>query len=242
MIVVLVTVLGGAAMIMAHDLAATPRSGLNVQCCGDAHLPTDDSSRGGDPSDPWQFTDCGTRCPSNAMELVGGHAATGAALITAYSVMTTIGLVGLAMLIFHKARSSSHLRRRAIGPLAVVFIANIVEFLIELLVLPAYPGTRETLKIANGLVTLALPLALFVGQVRGNVFAATSLGQIAVRASGKPLDAEAVQKMIGDALGDSTMALAPVGPRARGLRRRSRCAAGASTRHESARRHSRHTR
>jgi uncharacterized protein (DUF2252 family) len=28
----------GAAMIMAHDLATTPRSGLTVQCCGDAHL------------------------------------------------------------------------------------------------------------------------------------------------------------------------------------------------------------
>jgi uncharacterized protein (DUF2252 family) len=28
----------GAATIMAHDLAATPRSGLMVQCCGDAHL------------------------------------------------------------------------------------------------------------------------------------------------------------------------------------------------------------
>ncbi len=28
----------GAAMIMAHDLAETPRSGLDVQCCGDAHL------------------------------------------------------------------------------------------------------------------------------------------------------------------------------------------------------------
>jgi uncharacterized protein (DUF2252 family) len=28
----------GAAMIMANDLAATPRSGLTVQCCGDAHL------------------------------------------------------------------------------------------------------------------------------------------------------------------------------------------------------------
>jgi uncharacterized protein (DUF2252 family) len=28
----------GAAKIMAHDLAATPRSGLDVQCCGDAHL------------------------------------------------------------------------------------------------------------------------------------------------------------------------------------------------------------
>jgi Uncharacterized protein conserved in bacteria (DUF2252) len=28
----------GAAAIMAEDLAATPRSGLTVQCCGDAHL------------------------------------------------------------------------------------------------------------------------------------------------------------------------------------------------------------
>ena len=28
----------GGAMIMANDLAATPRSGLTVQCCGDAHL------------------------------------------------------------------------------------------------------------------------------------------------------------------------------------------------------------
>src|SRR6202046_1790442 len=28
----------GGAMIMAGDLAATPRSGITVQCCGDAHL------------------------------------------------------------------------------------------------------------------------------------------------------------------------------------------------------------
>jgi uncharacterized protein (DUF2252 family) len=28
----------GAARLMAHDLAATPRSGIDVQCCGDAHL------------------------------------------------------------------------------------------------------------------------------------------------------------------------------------------------------------
>ena len=28
----------GAAMIMAEDLSSTPRSGMLVQCCGDAHL------------------------------------------------------------------------------------------------------------------------------------------------------------------------------------------------------------
>src|SRR3984885_14276335 len=28
----------GGALIMANDLATTPRTGLDVQCCGDAHL------------------------------------------------------------------------------------------------------------------------------------------------------------------------------------------------------------
>ena len=28
----------GSALAMAHDLAATPTTGLRVQCCGDAHL------------------------------------------------------------------------------------------------------------------------------------------------------------------------------------------------------------
>ena len=28
----------GAALVMADDLAATPDSGITVQCCGDAHL------------------------------------------------------------------------------------------------------------------------------------------------------------------------------------------------------------
>src|SRR5947199_653479 len=28
----------GAVLVMASDLAATPHSGMNVQCCGDAHL------------------------------------------------------------------------------------------------------------------------------------------------------------------------------------------------------------
>ena len=154
------------------------------------------------------FTYCGTRCPPNALQIASGHAATGAALITAYSVVTTIFLIGIAMLIFNKERSSAHLRRRAIAPLAWVFIANIAEFVIALFVESAYPGTREMLKVANGVVTLALPVAMLVGQLRGDVFAARSLGQIAVRANGQPLTPAAVQKVIGDALGDSTITLA----------------------------------
>lgn len=112
----------------------------------------------------------------------------------AYSVVTTIFLIGIAMLIFNKARSSAYLRRRAIAPLAVVFIANIAEFVIALFVTPAYPGTREAFRIANGVVTLALPIAILLGQLRGDVFAARSLGRIAVRGRGQPLTPVAVQK------------------------------------------------
>jgi uncharacterized protein (DUF2252 family) len=38
MLVLPFTFYRGAAMLMAHDLGPTPRSGLHVQCCGDAHL------------------------------------------------------------------------------------------------------------------------------------------------------------------------------------------------------------
>lgn len=58
------------------------------------------------------FNDCGTRCPPNALQVVTGHAATGAALATVFSAVFTIGLLGLGMLIFHKSRSSPHLLAR----------------------------------------------------------------------------------------------------------------------------------
>jgi len=154
------------------------------------------------------FTDCGTRCPPNALQIVSGHAATGMALTTAFNIVFTTALIGIATLLFYKSRSSAHLRRRAITPLALVFIANIAEFVIALFVAPAYPDTREALRIVNGVVTVAVPGAILLGEVRGDVFAARSLGQIAVRASGKPLTPIAVQNVIGDALGDSTLALA----------------------------------
>src|SRR5437763_3369663 len=38
MLVSPITFYRGGALIMAHDLANTPTSGLTVQCCGDAHL------------------------------------------------------------------------------------------------------------------------------------------------------------------------------------------------------------
>jgi signal transduction histidine kinase len=155
------------------------------------------------------FVNCGTRCPPNALQIVDGHAATGSALTTSFDIVFTIALIGLATLIVGKALSSSAVRRRAIVPLAVAFLADIVEFVVALFVLPSYPSTAGALKVANGVVTLAVPCAILIGQARADRFAAKTLGQIALGASGEqPMTPVAVQTLIGEALGDPTMRLA----------------------------------
>jgi signal transduction histidine kinase len=154
------------------------------------------------------FIDCGKACPPNALLVVSGHPALGAALDTTFHIVLAISLIGIAMLIFSKARSSGFVRRRELMPLVVVLVASLAEFVIALFLLSAYPGTRATFRVTNGLLRLAIPLAVFIGQVRGERLAAMNLAQIAVGASGKPLTRETVQKLIGDALGDPSLTLA----------------------------------
>ena len=54
---------------------------------------------------------------------------------------------------------------------------------------------------------MAVPVAILAGQVRGDLFAAVSLGRIVLGAGGKVLTPVAAETMIGDALGDSTLTL-----------------------------------
>ena len=152
------------------------------------------------------FNDCGTHCPANA--LVAGHTGIGTALNTAASSVFTIALIGLTMLLFDKARASDPVSRRAVTPVAAAFTATVAWFVISLYVLPAYPGTASAVRIVDGALGVSIPIAILLGLVWGELFAAMSLGQIAVRANGKPLTPAAVQQVIGDALGDSTIALA----------------------------------
>ena len=152
------------------------------------------------------FNDCGTRCPANPLAV--GDVAIGRALNSASSIVFTIALIGLTMLLLEKARAAGPVMRRAVTPVAAVFAGIVVWFVISLYVLPAYPGTRTAVTIVNGVLGLAGPLAILLGQVWGDRFAAISLGQIAVRARNRPLTPSAVQEVLADALGDSTVKLA----------------------------------
>ena len=151
------------------------------------------------------FNDCGTRCPANA--LAGGDVAIGKAVNSAASIVFTIALIGLTMLLFDKARRSGPRLRRAVAPVAAVFTATVAWFVISLYLVPAYPGIESAVTIVNGVLGLAIPMAILLGQVSWDRFAAISLGQIAVRARDGPLTPSAVQELLADALGDSTVTL-----------------------------------
>ena len=152
------------------------------------------------------FNDCGTRCPANA--LAGGDAEIGTAVNSAASIVFTIALIGLTMLLFDKARRSGPGLRRAVAPVAAVFTATVAWFVISLYLLPAYPGTASAVTIVNGVLGLAVPTAILLGQVSWDRYAAISLGQIAVRAREGPLTPSAVQEVLADSLGDPTVTLA----------------------------------
>jgi signal transduction histidine kinase len=151
------------------------------------------------------FNNCGTRCPANA--LAGGDAAIGTAVNSAASIVFTIALIGLTMLLIDKARATGPGFRRAVAPVAAVFTATVAWFVIALYLLPAYPGTASAVTIVDGVLGLAIPMAILLGQLWEDRFATISLGQIAVRARGRPLTPSAVQEVLADALGDPTVTL-----------------------------------
>jgi len=151
------------------------------------------------------FNDCGSRCPPNAV--VGGDAVIGTGLNTAASIVFTIGLIGLTMLLFDKARAPGRALRRALTPVTAVFTATVAWFVISLYVLPAYPETASVVTIVNGVLGLAIPIAILLGLVSGDLYAARSVGRIVLDAGGKVLTPVAVEAMIADAIGDPTLTL-----------------------------------
>jgi signal transduction histidine kinase len=114
----------------------------------------------------------------------------------------------IAVILIGKARSPSRLRRRAVGPLLFAFailVLSVGTFVTLSQIGDSYDAVPRTIAAASA---LALPVGLLVEQIRGNVFAATSVGRIAAKASAEPLDAPRVESLVADALGDPTLRLA----------------------------------
>lgn len=151
---------------------------------------------------------CAANCPRNALQLISVRAATVQALSNALDIVLAALLIGTSILVCHRARSQPNPHRRAITPLAMVFVASLIAWALTLLMV--HPNARmiDAVRIADGVLLVAVPVAILAHQIRGDILAAKGLARIAVHAAANPLTPPAIQRIIGDALRDPTVSLA----------------------------------
>jgi len=154
------------------------------------------------------LTDCSPGCPGNAFQLAstGAHGLEVLADVT--SVVVGTGLIAVAALLFYKSRAPARLRRRLVGPLllcASVQAATYAVFSVMRQFGTAPPQPLRNLGIA---AALAVPVAMLVGQLRGNFMAATSLGQLVVRVGGEAVTPSLAEEILRRALGDPLLRFA----------------------------------
>jgi signal transduction histidine kinase len=154
------------------------------------------------------LTSCDTACPANAFRLVSTPEAFSTTLGNAITGVTAAGLLAVAGVLLQKAWSPAHLRRRLVVPVlccAAVLAVNYTAFTI---LYEAGVRQLEAFKVVGTLTGLGLPVAMLIGQLRGSVFAATSLGQIVAQVSGDPVTPAQIELLLRDALGDPSLTLA----------------------------------
>ncbi len=155
------------------------------------------------------FAQCAGRCPRNAFQLVGTSTATTRTLGIFANGITVIAFVVFAVVLIRKARSPSRLRRRAVTPLLLAFAALALSQAGFVTLSHTFgAGYTASLRTIAAASALAIPVGLLVGQIRGNYFAAKSAAKIAARATEEPLDSAHMERLISDALGDPSLALA----------------------------------
>jgi signal transduction histidine kinase len=156
---------------------------------------------------PGPFGDCGSRCPDNAIGIAGVSNSLSDAVGLLVTAVTASALGVVALLLLHKARSPARLRRRAIAPLLYSVIALAISYGTFTVLRQVDVSGADSLRGPTAASALAIPVALFVGQVWGRVFAATSLGQLVARFGSEPVSAEEVETLIREALGDPALTL-----------------------------------
>ena len=155
------------------------------------------------------FGQCADRCPRNAFQLVDTSAATTRTVEILANGITVIAFAVIAVILIRKARSPSRLRRRAVTPLLLALAAvTISQASFAALSHTFGADFMVALWVIAGVSALAVPVGLLAGQIRGNYFAAKSAGKLVARATDEPLDPARMERLISDALGDPSLALA----------------------------------
>jgi signal transduction histidine kinase len=157
---------------------------------------------------PGPFVDCGSRCPDNAVGIDGVSNGISEAVGYFVTGVTALALAVVAALLLHKTRSPARLRRRAIAPLLYSVIALAISYGTFTILSQAGVSGTEWVRVLAATSALAIPFALFAGQVWGRIFVANRFGQLVARVGTEAVSAAQVETLIRDALGDPALTLA----------------------------------
>jgi signal transduction histidine kinase len=158
------------------------------------------------------LTDCGPGCPDNAFRVADTPEALSSALAFAASLVTAVAVLGVIAALVTHVQSPARLRRRLVVPLLCASIALAISYVLYTLARQAELGGTDALRVLGAASALAIPAALLAGQLRGRVFAATSLGQLVARVGPGPATPARIETLLRDALGDPLLTLALPAP------------------------------
>jgi signal transduction histidine kinase len=154
------------------------------------------------------LTDCGHACPDNAARLVTTSHALSSALGSVVTAVTAAGLLGVTAALAGRIRSPVRLERSLLLPVTACTAVLAVDYSLFTILREAGVDSLGGMKIVGASAALAIPAAMFLGQIRGRLFAATSLSHLVARASGQPVTPALVERLLRDALGDRLLLLA----------------------------------
>jgi signal transduction histidine kinase len=153
-------------------------------------------------------SDCTTRCPANALQLVGtGHAvSTGLGLAT--SVSTALIVVAMIALLARKARTEPLVRQRALIPLvfaALLLAANFGAYSV-IAEVSSPPGVG--FRVVAALAALGVPAAFLVGHLQARLAATSALWREMGAVAPQNVTPVWLQQFLRGALGDPSFELA----------------------------------
>jgi signal transduction histidine kinase len=153
------------------------------------------------------LTDCGDTCPGNAFRLVTTPHGLSSAFGSVVTGVTAAGLLGITAVLADRIRSPVRLERSLILPVTACTGLLAVNYSL-FTVLREADWPTGGLQVVGAAVAFAIPISMFLGQIRGRLFAATSLSHLVARASGQPVTPALVERLLRDALGDRLLLLA----------------------------------
>ena len=154
------------------------------------------------------------------------------------NVVTAVLLVWVAFVLWRKSWSTP-LRRRLLAPILGNVVLLALGYAAYTLLRGAGAELAEPVRIIGAAAAIAVPVAMLLGQVRGRVFAATSLGQLVASLGGEAATPVRLELLLRELLGDPKLTLLVTSTGGVELRRRARPTGRAAGRARSRRRHHR---